>query len=205
MKDLGVYVNRNLEPSFHVNKIAKKAHAVLSQIRRATTLRDSKTFIGLYKSFVRPHLETAASVWNPSKREDVQTLEKVQRRAFRMVTDLGKISYEEKLEKMGMQSLEDRRKRGDLVDTFKYMNGIYDADPSGLFTFVQTRHERNTRSFLENNLVPEKTNLNLRKTFFTNRIVNDWNNLPSEIRYATSLNSFKNYYDTMLEMNMNKM
>ena len=87
VKDLGIYVNQNLEPSFHFKKMAKKAHVVLSQIRRATTLRDSKTFIGLYKAFVRPHLETASSVWNPSKREDILTLEKVQKRAFRMVTD----------------------------------------------------------------------------------------------------------------------
>ena len=117
-----------------------------------------------------------------------------------MVTDLGKISYEEKLKKMGMQSLEDRRKRGDLIDTFKYMNGIYDADPLKLFTFVQTRHERNTRSYLENNLVPEKTSLNVRKNFFTNRIVNEWNLLPSDIRYGSSLNEFKNYYDADIEM-----
>ena len=200
MKDLGIWVNRNLEPSIHINKIAKKAHAVLSQIQRSTTLRDSKTFIALYKSFVRPHLKTAASCWNPSKREDILTLERVQKRAFRMVTDLGKISYEEKLKKMGMQSLEDRRKRGDLIDTFKYMNGIYDADPLKLFTFVQTRHERNTRSYLENNLVPEKTSLNVRKNFFTNRIVNEWNLLPSDIRYGSSLNEFKNYYDADIEM-----
>ena len=97
VKDLGIYVNRNLEPSVHVAKIARKAHVVLSQIQRATTLRDSKTFIGLYKSFVRPHLETAASVWNPSKREDVIMLEKFQRSAFRMVTDLGDIPYDQKL------------------------------------------------------------------------------------------------------------
>ena len=99
-----------------------------------------------------------------------------------------------------MQSLEDRRKRGDLIDTYKYMNGIYDAKPSDLFNFVQSRHERHTRSYLENNLVPEKTNLNLCKTFFSNRIVNDWNGVPSEIRFATSLNSFKNYYDSELAM-----
>ena len=92
-----------------------------------------------------------------------------------------------------MLSLEDRRKRGDLIDTYKYMNGIYDAKPSDLFNFVQSRHERHTR-----NLVPEKMNLNLRKTFFSNRIVNDWNGVPSEIRFATSLNSFKNYYFVQL-------
>ena len=98
---------------------------------------------------------------------------------------------------MKMQSLEERRKRGDLIDTYKYINGIYDADSLNLFSFVQTRHERNTRSFLENNLVPKKTNLNVRKSFFTNRIVNDWNLLPSDIRYATSVNLFKNHYDML--------
>ena len=78
-KDLGVYVSNTCKMSSHINNISKRAHAVLSQVRRATTIRDSHTFPLIYKSFVRPLLESAAPVWNPIKREDVITLEKVQR------------------------------------------------------------------------------------------------------------------------------
>jgi len=104
-RDLGVYINNSCSSSEHVSYIAKKAHRVLSQLRRATTLRDS-TFAKLYQVYVRPLMEASAPAWNPTKREDVNTLEKVQRRALRMVTSLGAATYEEKLSILGMQSLD---------------------------------------------------------------------------------------------------
>jgi len=112
-----------------------------------------------------------------------------------MITDTGKLSYAKKLDRLSLQSLEERRKRGDLIDTYKYLNAVNDINPFQIFTCVQERHEKPTRSFTENKLVPEKTSLNVRKNFFTNRVVNDWNVLPHEIRYASSVNSFKNLYD----------
>ena len=121
-RDLGVFITNECDPSQHVENITKKAHVVLSQLRRATTLRDSRTFTKLYKVYVRPQLEAAAPVWNPSKRESVLKLEKVQKRALRMITDLGSLSYDERLDALGLQSLEDRRRRGDMIQCYKMMN-----------------------------------------------------------------------------------
>ena len=59
----------------------------------------------------------------------------------------------------------------------------------------QIRHDINTRSAAEGLLVPPKTSLEVRKNFFSSRLVNDWNDLPIEVRTATSVNSFKNQYD----------
>ena len=198
VRDLGVLVAESCSFSEHVNSIARKAHAVLSQLKRATTLRDGKTFTKLYTSYVRPLLESAAPVWNPYKREDVQTLEKVQRRALRMISDLGSSTYEERLKKLGLQSLEDRRRRGDAIEAYKTINGINDVDVYDWFNFVQDRHSRNTRSYENDLIVGEKTRLDIRKHFFKNRVVKEWNSLPLDIRMATSTNSFKNQYDALL-------
>ena len=78
-RDLGVYVSVTGESTAHVEKVAKKAHGVLSQVRRATIARDRSTVIAMYRSFIRPLIEFAAPVWSPNKRGDVDTLEKVQR------------------------------------------------------------------------------------------------------------------------------
>jgi len=197
-RDLGVYVSDTCDTSAHVNKITKKAHGVLSQIRRATVVRDRRTIMMMYKSFVRPLLETSAPAWNPYKRGDVDALEKVQKRALRMIGDDGslcKMSYENRLKTLKIQSLECRRTRGDLLETFKYLNGYNDVDPYRLFSFVRDRHSRDTRSHANNHLVSEKTSLNLRKFFFTNRVTKDWNDLPPMVKEAPSVNSFKNLYD----------
>ena len=116
-----------------------------------------------------------------------------------MVTNLGGVSYEEKLSILGMQSLEDRRSRGDLIQCHKIMNGFGGLDPSKYFTFVKDRHDANTRQSEANHIVPEKCNRNLRKNFFANRVVKDWNKLPTEVKEAPTTNSFKNHYDEFLK------
>ena len=63
-----------------------------------------------------------------------------------MISDLGNLSYDERLEKLNIQSLEDRRKRGDMIETFKTINGINDVVASDWFEFVRERHSRDTRS-----------------------------------------------------------
>ena len=114
-----------------------------------------------------------------------------------MASDLGKMSYEDKLRAVGLQSLEDRRARGDLIETYKYLNGFNDVDSTGLFSFVRDRHSKDTRSHENNDLIGEKTSLNIRKFFFTNRVTYAWNSLPTEVKEAPSVNSFKNRYDEL--------
>ena len=123
--------------------------------------------------------------------------ERVQKRAMRMVCDTGAMSYENKLTRLGIQSLEDRRRRGDAIEIFKTLKGFNNVDPTSWFNFVQDRHTINTRSYSDNLLVPEKTRLNIRHDFFTNRAVSIWNGLPEELRSAVSVNSFKNRYDEL--------
>jgi len=59
-RDLGIYISNTGETSAHVEKITKKAHAMLFQIHRATIVRDRQTVMAMYKSFVRPLLESSA-------------------------------------------------------------------------------------------------------------------------------------------------
>ena len=112
-----------------------------------------------------------------------------------MISDLGSLSYEERLNVLGLESLEDRRRRGDLIQCFKTMNNYGDINPEEWFSFVCDRHEVNTRSRAADLIVPEKCNRNVRKNFFINRVTNAWNDLPEEVKNATSTNSLKNLYD----------
>ena len=201
-RDLGVITSDNVSPTQHVTNVAKRAHVVLSQMKRTVTFRDSKVFTGLYRTYVRPLLEFSVQSWNPSKVSDVNTLEKVQRRALRMITDQGDASYEEKLKRIGLTTLEARRERGDLLEAFKLINDHNGLDKYEYFEFVQNRHSIETRNYTDNLLVPEKCRTNLRKNYFSSRVVNAWNSLPMHIRNSSSINSFKNNYDAyMLQVN----
>ena len=70
-------------------------------LKRSLTYRDKDTFIKLYKTYVRCHLEYAVQVWNPWLAQDIENLESVQRRAIRMCHGLSG-TYEEKLAEVGL-------------------------------------------------------------------------------------------------------
>ena len=87
-RDIGVKVQNSFRPSLQCSETAQRANAVLGQISRAFHFRDRRIFMQLYKQYVRPHLEFAAPAWSPWTQGDKETLEKVQRRAVRMVSGL---------------------------------------------------------------------------------------------------------------------
>ena len=121
-KDVGVAIHKSLKPSLQCARAASKANLVLGQLARAVTYRDSTTFIRLYQVYVRPHLEYAVQSWCPWTKADMEVLERVQRRAVMMVSNLQGKSYEERLAELDMVTLETRRRRGDMIQTFKIMS-----------------------------------------------------------------------------------
>ena len=84
-KDLGIWVSDGLRWSIQCSKAAKKAMSVLGMIKRTFPYLDREGFILLYNTNVRAHLEYCVQVWNPYRKEDILCIEKVQRRATKMV------------------------------------------------------------------------------------------------------------------------
>ena len=152
----------------------------------------------VYKVFVRPHLEHAVSAWSPWLRKDVDTLEKIQRRATRQISDVHG-TYPERLQQLDLTTLEERRLRGDAIEVFKYLRGFLDVDKDSLFTInnVDRPKTRQQHSFMP--LCVPRANLDLRKNFFSLRGARIWNSLPSDVRKASSVNSFKNSYDRFIK------
>ena len=93
-KDLGVYVTPDLKSSAHVARVAARANSVLGQIRNTFTYMDKEMFLALYLTMVRPLMEYAVQVWSPKFIKDSDKLEKVQRRATKLVPELRDLPYE---------------------------------------------------------------------------------------------------------------
>ena len=96
----------------------------MPQIRRTISNKETDTVITIYKATVRPHLEYCIQAWAPYLKKDVNALAQVQHRANKMITSLRKLPYEQRLKECKLTTLEERRKRGDLLETHKLMHGL---------------------------------------------------------------------------------
>ena len=120
-KDLGVIIDKNMKFTSQVASQVKKANKVLGMIKRNFEIGSKEVFQLLYSTLVRPHLEYAVQVWNPHCQGQKKKLEQVQRRATKMVRELRKFSYEERIKNLNLMSTESRRRRGDMIMTFKIL------------------------------------------------------------------------------------
>ena len=201
-KDIGVIVHKSLKPSLQYSKAAKKANAVLAQISRAVSYRDKVTFLHLFRTYVRPHLEYCGAAWSPWTQGDKDVLENVQRRAIGMVTNFKGRTYEEKLAEAGMVTLEARRQRGDLLQAYRVLSGVDDVDPGRWFNMAQTRGDaaatRHTAGVLNVERGEGWNRQDVRRNFWSQRVIEPWNGLPKEVKQAESVNVFKNGIDNLL-------
>ena len=189
-KDLGVIVDNELKFHQHVSATAQKANQVLGIVNRTFETLDEELLPIVYKTQVRPHLEYGNVIWHPRYIADIKKIESVQRRATKLIPAFENLSYKERLKKLKLFSMEYRRKRGDMIQTYKILNNIDRIDPEYFFTEGYQRTRNHGKK-----LFKPRCSKDVRKSSFSHRVIDDWNSLPSNVINAISLNAFKNRLD----------
>ena len=161
-------------------------------IRRSFEHLDAETLPVLYKSLVRPHLEYCNTVWGPFNREDQQRVERVQRRATKLIPAIRDLPYTERLRILGLPSLYYRRRRGDMIMVYQLLHEGVDVDPENFFTSTAVGPTRGHPW----KLMKPRAETRTRRLAFGVRTINDWNALPTSVVAASTLNSFKSRLDT---------
>ena len=194
--DLGVHVHRSLKVATQVDRVVKKAYGVLAFIGRGIEFRSHEVMLQLYKTLVRPNLEYCVQFWSPHYRKDVEALERVQRRFTRMLPGMEGKSYEERLIDLKLFSLERRRLRGDLIETYKMVRGLDRVDSESLLPLMGTMSTRGHNFKLRGN----RYRTEVRGMFFTQRVVRPWNALPAAVVNSATLWAFKRLLDEYMDV-----
>ena len=146
----------------------------------------------LFKTMIRPILEYGGCVWGPVFCGDQDRVERVQRRATKMVAAIRHLPYQERLKRLKLPSMSYRRTRGDMIMVHQLHTGKIRIDPSKFFEPAPAH--ANTRGHCKKLMVPT-SNKASRQRFFSVRVIQAWNSLPEEVVTAGSTNSFKNILD----------
>jgi len=145
----------------------------------------------LYKMLVRPQLEYSVRFWNPHHRREVIALERVQRRFTRMFPGLERFRYEERLDRLGLFPLEQRRLRGDMIGMCEMMREMDRVNRKYLFPWVEGSVTGGQRFKVRGRRFRRDVRMNL----FTQRVVGVWNSLSERVVETETLIIFKKYLD----------
>jgi len=164
---MGVVFDSELSFVSHCKEKINRAYSMLGLINRNFIYL---TFVTLYKSLVRSHLEYANSVWNPHRQGLTKDLEKVQMRATKLVLNVKHLTYKERLLQLKLPIIKYRHLRGDMIEDFEIITGK--CLPS-VFKNIKI-------------VVNHRCHYDLRKYFFCTRIINTWNSLPESVISAST-------------------
>ena len=194
-RDLGVVIDSDLKFSKHIKGIVAKANRMIGMIKISFESLDDDMFLNLYNTLVRPLLEYCVHAWSPYLKRDITLLENVQRRATRLVRRLKNKDYETRLKELKLTKLEDRRTRGDMILTYRLINGLEGIDYRKFFSLVNTPYDTRGHS---KRIARTLLNLEVRRNFFSRRVIEKWNEKLTEYEVsAPSTKVFKERYDEM--------
>jgi len=178
-RDLGVIVSDDLKPRKHVESICSKVNRKTGLTKRCFKSREPDMIKSIYTSVSRPVLEYASPIWSPWLQKEISLIENTQRRALALANS-----------EIHLESLESRRERAQLIETYKILNKNYKINPEELFERSQGRTRGHSFK-----LFKKRARLDIKKNFFPVKIVNTWNRLPADVVEAPSIGCFKKRLD----------
>ena len=201
-RDLGLVINSDFSCKQHIVSIISRAMKLYGWLVRNLVTRQYIIKIRLYKAIIRPTLEYATTVWSPSRIAQIVQVEKVQRKFTKFALNWpNNCSYEERLQELKLPTLVWRRRYLDLLMTHRIIHGATEIRQS----LFQLQSEHSTLNLRRHRFAIYKTPFrsDIYKHHFVNRVVDNWNNLPSDILDIVNFGEFKKRLKIYLTLNLN--
>jgi len=193
-RDLGVFIDQHLTFATHYATIVQRAFGRMHQLLRSFEIRDRQFLVQLFRVYVLPIVMYASEVWSPYLLKDIDGIEKVQRWWTKRIPGLHCMSYIDRLNLLGLESLELLRLKADLLFAYKVCNGLVTISNSSSFLprvgDLACGRLASNRGHAHK-LIKLPARLGCRRYFFTCRIFQVWNALQPNVANACSLEVFR--------------
>ena len=194
-RDLGVNIESNLAWGSNIHSNISKAKKCIGWVKRNVISRNADVMVNIYKSLIRPHLEYCVQLWNPKAEHGnwatIMNLESVQREFTRLIDGIGLLTYKERLEKLRLTTLIERRARGDLIEVFKIFRGLC------MYGKTMLKFSRSGMNIVLKDSCPGVNKFEL-------RVASYWNKLPDELKMADTVTNFKIGLEVYKKRNISK-
>ena len=194
-KDLGVLVDAELKWNQHIATATASARQLAGWVLRVFENRTKEVMLILHKTLIRPKLEYGCIVFNPHQISAIAKLEEVQRTITFKIENMNNMNYWERLEALGLYSMQRRRERYICIQMFKIYSGLVHNNLDLLF-YNTPRHGPKCR---RKKLTARSAAVNtIRCNSFSDVGATLFNVLPKHMKEAKTLQSFKGNLDKML-------
>ena len=156
--------------SKHINQITTKANNPLNFIKRNIQTNNPKLKESAYKTYARPLVEYAASVWDPWQNKYIEKIEMIQHRAIRYIFN----------DYSSSSSVTNMREIASLTMFYKIKHNL-----------VNIKFPDNIHPSLRSGYPFPRSTMNAHKQSFFPRTAKLWNNLPSDLCNSPDLGSFR--------------
>ena len=187
-RDLGLTLDKRLNFSLHISKIAHAAHTRSKLILKCFTSRSPALLVRAFTTYVRPLVEYCSSAWSPHFIQDIKAIESVQRRFTKRLFGFFYTPYINRLEMLGLKSLQYRRISFDLIFCYKIIYGLVDLECNKYFLLKGASFSTRGHPL---HIIKQHVRVDQCKYFFSNRITDVWNSLPHSVIEAITLSQFK--------------
>ena len=190
VKNLGIYIDNELQFDIHINELCKKATGTLLYINRMSDRFDKETRTQIVQTLVLSMINYCLKIWGTTNRTQLQKVQKLQNFAARVAVG-GVRKYDHitpTIRELQWLKIEQKCDYDICIMVFKILRNKL---PSWLITLrtVSEMHSRYTRQ--RNHLFFDRTNTNVGSRSLTKRGPFLWNTLPEQIKDTNSLTLFK--------------
>ena len=189
VRDLGVLLSNDCSMSPHVNQMLMSARKVSAWVFSVFRTRSVEPMMQLYKTMVRSKLEYCCPVWDPSKIQDIEAIEKIQQNFTKRLSNCQNLNYWERLKKLKLMSLQRRRERYIIIHTWKIVHG---HAPNDIGMEFKSNSRRGLKAVVPSLYPKAQTSMSTHyHNSFGVKAARLWNLLPKEVNEKCDLESFK--------------